>query len=89
MTWVRSSSCQSSSRSLLLTSDLLPTETNCEMPSPHLAAAAMTAIPSAPDCEMRPSGPSSPGSAANVALSRTAGSVFCTPRQFGPTNRMP
>ena len=89
ITRVRSSRSQASSRSLLLTSALLPTETNCEIPSPHLAAAVTTAMPSAPDWETRPSRPGRIGMPAKVALSRTAGSVLTRPRQLGPRIRIP
>jgi len=89
ITRVRSSRSQASSRSLLLTSARLPTETNCEIPNPHLAAAETTAMPSAPDWEIRPSRPGRIGMPAKVALRRTAGSVLTSPRQLGPRIRMP
>jgi hypothetical protein len=71
ITDVCSSRSQASSRSLPLTSALLPTDTNCEIPSPRRCAAASTAMPSAPDCETRPRPPGSIGIGANVAFSWT------------------
>ena len=46
-------------------------------------------MPSAPDWEKNPARPSGGSTGASEALSRTAGSVLTTPRQFGPTTRMP
>ena len=45
--------------------------------------------PTAPDCETRASRPGSGSSEPNVAVIRTPGSVLATPRQFGPTSRIP
>ena len=71
------------------TSALFPTLTNEEMPNCNRSAAARIASPSAPLCvdmAMRPEG----GKAdVNVALRRMAGSVFSSPKQFGPIMRMP
>ena len=47
------------------------------------------ATPSAPDWQKNPTRPRPGASGAMVAFSRTAGSALTTPRQFGPTIRMP
>jgi hypothetical protein len=70
-------------------STLLPTETNCDSPIPSRPAASIVAIPSPPDCDMKPTDPARAWCGANVALSRTPGAVLRTPRQFGPTIRIP
>ena len=43
----------------------------------------------APDCDMSAAGPNGGITGANVALSENAGSALMTPRQLGPTMRMP
>src|SRR4029453_13767158 len=76
-------------RSLLETSALLPTETKLEMPRSSARTWSRTAIPSAPLCESMPMFPAGGQVGAKVAFSETAGSVLSTPRQFGPTMRIP
>ena len=46
-------------------------------------------MPRAPDWQKKPTRPRPGACGAIVALSRTAGSAFTTPRQLGPTTRMP
>ncbi len=86
---VPGSVCQYCSRSLPETSARLPAETKVDSPSPRSLAAARIAMPSAPDWAKKPARPRPGTSGARVALSRTAGSVFATPRAFGPITRMP
>ena len=69
-------------------------ETKLEMPQPARAAWSSTAMPTAPDWEATASRPAAGSTVAGrvgakVAASRTFGSVLSTPRQFGPTSRMP
>ncbi len=68
---------------------MLPIETNDDRPSPSRFAMLITAIPSAPDCDMKAMRPSGGEAWANVPLSATAGSVLITPMQFGPIIRIP
>jgi len=89
MTRVAASFSQYSSRSLPETSALLPTLTNCEMPSPSAPAVSRIASPSAPLCDENATGPAGGQAGANVASRPTPASVFKTPRQLGPTRRMP
>src|SRR6185503_5086517 len=84
---VAGSSYQYASRSLPLTSALLPSDTNVEMPSPPRAACSRIATPTAPDWDATANPPGGGIDGANVAVSRTSGSVLITPRQFGPTRR--
>jgi hypothetical protein len=79
ITAVRGSSAQASSRSLPLTSALLPSDTIAEIPKPRRAAACSTEIPKAPDCEASAIRPGSGRAVPNVASRRTAGSVLSTP----------
>ena len=76
-------------KSPLPRSALLPTETNDDSPRPSRSAASMIATPRPPLCDMKPTRPGIAWRAPNVALSRTPGLVFSTPRQLGPTIRMP
>ena len=48
---------QCCSRSLPLTSDLLPTETNSEMPMPSSPARLISSMPRPPDCDRKATGP--------------------------------
>ncbi len=80
---------QYSSRSLPETSALLPTLTKCEIPSPSAPAVSRIASPSAPLCDENATCPAGGHAGANVASSRMPLSVFRTPRQLGPTMRMP
>ena len=89
MTSVAGSSCQYWSRSLPDTSARLPAETKLDSPSPRRDASASSATPNAPDWLNTPTRPAAGSTGASVALRRTAGSVLATPRQFGPTTRMP
>ena len=70
-------------------SALLPTETNDDSPTPRRLAASMIAIPRPPLCDMKPTRPGTAAGGAKVALSRTSGAVLSTPRQLGPTSRIP
>ena len=84
------SSCSHHAKaSLPLTSALLPSETKLDRPSPRAVASARTATPRPPDCEAKPTGPATGALGASVALSETSGSVLITPKQLGPTIRMP
>ena len=56
---------------------------------PRAVAMLITAIPSAPDCDMKATCPSGGYAWANVPFMRTSGSVLITPMQFGPISRMP
>src|SRR5690606_12117461 len=76
-------------RSLPETSALLPSDTKLEIPQPLWEAWSSTAMPTAPDCEATASPPARGGSGAKLASSLTFGSVLMTPRQFGPTSRIP
>ena len=77
-----SSSAHSRSRSLLLTSTLLPIDTNAEMPALRCSASAAMAIPTPPDWAATAIPPGRNRCAVNVALSPHR--VETTPRQFGP-----
>ena len=70
-----------------LTSTLLPIDTNDEMPAWRRWASAAMAIPTPPDCEAMAIPPGANAWLVNVALSPQA--VDTTPRQLGPTMRMP
>ena len=59
------------------------------MPRLRRAAEASTAMPSAPDCANRPSRPCGGSVGASEALSRTSGSLLISPKELGPTTRMP
>ena len=89
MTLVAGSSRQNSSRSLPLTSTRLPMETNDEIPMPSLQAFSRMLTPMAPDWLMNATGPGGGITGAKLAFMDTAGSVLITPRQLGPTMRMP
>ena len=80
---------QCCSRSLPLTSDLLPTDTNSEMPIPSSPVRLISSMPSPPDCDRNATGPRTGTTGANVAFICTSGAVFTMPRQFGPMTRMP
>ena len=80
-TLVASSSDHHESRSLPLTSALLPIETKLERPIPRLFASARMAIPSPPDCEAKPRVPVVGVSLAKVAFMETPGSVLRTPKR--------
>ena len=84
-----SSSDHHESRSLPLTSALLPIETKLERPIPRFFASARMAIPRPPDCDAKPRVPEVGVSLAKVAFMETAGSVLRTPKQFGPTTLIP
>ncbi len=86
---VAGSVSQYCSRSLPETSARLPAETKLDTPSPRRAASPSTATPSAPDWQKKPARPGSGATGASEAFSATAGSVLISPRQFGPTTRMP
>ena len=46
-------------------------------------------MPSAPDCDAKATPPCAGAREANVALRQTSGAVLITPKQFGPTTRIP
>ena len=83
------SSSQKRRRSLPERSALLPTETNDERPIPSSRECSSSAIPKPPLWESIPTLPRGGMSEAKVALSIASGAVLITPRQFGPTRRMP
>src|SRR6266540_694474 len=70
-------------------SALLPTDTKLDRPRPSWLAYSTIARPSAPLCDPNPTRPLAGRVGPKVASSRTAGLVLITPRQFGPTSRMP
>src|SRR5579859_2235632 len=70
-------------------SALLPTEMKDEIPIPRTPANWTAAMPSAPLCDIRPTPPGGGRLVAKVALRRTPGAALMTPRQLGPTSRMP
>ena len=86
---VESSSIQYCMKSLPDTSTRLPADPKVEMPRLRRAAEASTAMPSAPDWANSPSRPCGGRVGASEALSRTAGSLLISPKEFGPTTRMP
>ena len=71
------------------TSARLPRATNDESPSPASWAVVTRTAPTIPDSESSDSRPRRVGTSAKVAWSRTSSSVLMSPRQFGPTSRMP
>jgi hypothetical protein len=89
ITSVRSSTDQYATISFPEMSALLPTETNEDRPSPSSAAYCMTASPSAPDCDEKPTRPAGGYTLAKVPFSRTFSAVLTIPMQFGPIRRMP
>ena len=89
ITSVPGSSCQYWRRSLPETSARLPAETKLDSPRPRRSASASSATPNAPDWLKMPTRPGGGSAGARVALRRTVGSVLATPRQFGPTTRIP
>src|SRR3954468_21866959 len=88
-TSVAGSVAQYWSRSLPLTSARLPAETNVDRPRLRLRARSRSATPRAPDWAKNPTRPRPGTIGARLAFSRTSGSVFTMPRQFGPTTRIP
>jgi hypothetical protein len=68
-------------------SALFPSDTKLDTPVPIRATWSSAAMPTAPDCEATARPPGAGRTGANVAASRTLGSVFSIPRQFGPTSR--
>ena len=86
---VESSSIQYCMKSLPDTSTRLPADPKVETPRLRRAADASTAIPSAPDWANRPRCPCGGSVGASEALSRTAGSLLISPKELGPTTRMP
>ncbi len=89
MTFVSGSSSQCSSRSLPLTSALLPIETNWVSPMPSVAATFRIATPSAPDWLTKPIEPGRAWVGEKVASSEISGAVLITPMQLGPIIRTP
>ena len=66
-----------------------PTLTKVDRPSVAPAASDRIAMPSAPLCDSRPMLPAGGKTGENDAFRRTAGVVFSSPMQLGPTIRMP
>ena len=62
---------------------------NDDAPSPASPMRSSSAPPIVPDSDSRATGPGPASGVANVAWRRTAGSVLITPRQLGPSSRMP
>ena len=86
---VRSSSAQYCSRSLADTSARLPMAANDDAPSPASPMRSSRAPPIVPDSDSSATGPRRGLGVANVACRRTSGSVLITPRQLGPSRRIP
>ena len=78
---------QNCSRSLGDRSARLPIDANADSPSPSASACSSSAIPTPPLCEDTATLPGRGAVGANVAF-RPAG-VLSTPRQLGPTSRIP
>ena len=89
ITSVAGSSAQYWMKSLPERSALLPTEMKVESPSERLLAYSMTARPSAPDCDRKPTFPCIGALGEKVAFMRTSSWVLMTPMQLGPMTRMP
>ena len=66
-----------------------PIETNDENPMPRVAAASIAAIANPLLWEAKPTCPGEGARGATVALSAISGRGFATPRQFGPSMRIP
>src|SRR5579875_1274083 len=64
-------------------------DTKLDRPMPRDDASARMAMPSPPDWEAKPMRPGTGAVGAKVAFMDTPGSVLTTPKQFGPTTRMP
>jgi hypothetical protein len=64
-------------------------ETKLDRPMPRLRASARMAMPKPPDWEANPRRPAVGVSRAKVAFIEISGSVLSTPKQLGPTMRMP
>ena len=84
---VMPSPCHHISMSLLEMSYLLPIEANEETPMPSRDSRSASAIPRPPDCMTRPAVPGTGCRAAKVASRPMPGTA--TPKQLGPTSRMP
>ena len=56
---------------------------------PRAAAASIAALPNPPLCEAKATSPGVGAAGATVAFSAISGSGLATPREFGPTIRMP
>ena len=86
---VRESSAQYWSMSLADTSARFPMAANDDAPSPASPMRSRMAPPMVPDSDSRATGPGRGLGVAKVAWSRTFGSVLMTPRQLGPSRRVP
>ena len=85
-----SGSCsQYSRKSLPERSALSPIVTNDEKPMPRAAAASIAALPNPPLCEAKPTSPGGGAAGATVASRAISGRGLATPRELGPTIRMP
>ena len=73
--------------SLLDTSYLSPTDANDETPMPSRSRCSSSATPMPPDCTTMPAVPGAGVDAVKVAFRLP--DVLITPRQFGPTSRIP
>ncbi len=89
ITSVPSSFSQYRSRSLPERSALFPVDTKDDKPRPRRAASVIAAMPKAPLWDAKATPPAGGATGAKVALSATSPAVLSTPRQFGPTSRMP
>ena len=86
---MRPSSSQYSRKSLPVTSARLPTEAKEETPSRRSSANSARASPRAPLWLTKPTLPAGGGCGMKVASRRDSGAVSRTPRQLGPTSRIP
>src|SRR5262249_9661007 len=75
------------SMSLLDTSYLSPTEANEDTPTPNFDRCSSNEIPIPPDWTTSPAAPGAGCAAEKVASSPSGGTA--TPKQLGPTRRMP
>src|SRR6185437_15093703 len=86
---VLGSSSQNCIRSLPETSARLPADSTVDRPTSRRLSDACKDTPRAADWLKMPSPPRRGSSGAMDALSETAGSVLASPREAGPTSRMP
>ena len=83
------SDSQYCSMSLPDTSARLPADTNVETPEPAARGLGQQRDAQRAGLGEEPGAAERRSTGASEAFSRTAGSVLTTPRQFGPTTRMP
>ncbi len=89
ITSVPGSFSQNRRKSLPERSALFPVETNEDRPSRRRAASAIAAMPNAPLWDANATPPAGGATGAKVAFSPASGAVLSTPRQLGPTSRIP